>query len=85
LFNLLQHLRSKASAIRYYLFDVLVYRGRSLINSPLSQRRAVLNSLAIAADPSAVAFSEPIDAPVPELIRAAKEFGLEGVIAKCRD
>lgn len=84
-FNLLQHHRSKASAIRYYLFDVVIYRGRRLIDSPLSQRRAVLNSLALAAGTSPIAFSEPIEAPLPELIRAATDLGLEGVIAKRRD
>lgn len=84
-FNLLQHHRSKASGIRYYLFDVLAYRGRSLIDSPLTKRRAVLNSLALGAGPSALVFSESIAAPVPDFIRAAKELGLEGVIAKRRD
>jgi bifunctional non-homologous end joining protein LigD len=84
-FNLLQHHRSKASGIRYYLFDVLVYRGKSLIDAPLSKRRAVLNSLAIAAGPSPVVFSEPVEAPLPELLRAAKGLSLEGVIAKRRD
>jgi bifunctional non-homologous end joining protein LigD len=84
-FNLLQHHRSKASGIRYYLFDVLVYRGKSLIDAPLSKRRAVLNSLAFAAGPSPVVFSEPVEAPLPELLRAAKELSLEGVIAKRRD
>ena len=28
-FNLLQHHRSKAQALLYYVFDVLIYRGRS--------------------------------------------------------
>ena len=36
-FNLLQHHRSKAQALLFYVFDVLMYRGRSLLNEPLSQ------------------------------------------------
>src|SRR5262245_4341045 len=35
-FNLLQHHRSKAQALLFYMFDVLVYRDRSLLNVPLS-------------------------------------------------
>ena len=31
-FNLLQHHRSKAHALLFYTFDVLAYRGRSLLN-----------------------------------------------------
>jgi bifunctional non-homologous end joining protein LigD len=30
-FNLLQHHRSKAQALLFYVFDVLAYRGRSLV------------------------------------------------------
>jgi ATP-dependent DNA ligase len=31
-FNLLQHHLSKAQALLFYVFDVLAYRGRSLLN-----------------------------------------------------
>ena len=34
-FNLLQHHRSKAQALVFYAFDVLIYRGRSVLNVPL--------------------------------------------------
>ena len=30
-FNLLQHHRSKAQALLFYVFDVLIHRGRSLL------------------------------------------------------
>jgi ATP-dependent DNA ligase len=57
-FNLLQHHRSRASAILYYVFDLLVYRGRSLIKVPLSERRAALASLPLPAVPSFLTLSE---------------------------
>ena len=41
-FNLIQHRRSKASAIRFYAFDLLIYRGRSLLALKLTERRALL-------------------------------------------
>jgi bifunctional non-homologous end joining protein LigD len=41
-FNLLQHFRSKASAIQYYVFDLIFYRGKSLLEVPLDTRRKLL-------------------------------------------
>jgi ATP-dependent DNA ligase len=44
-FNLLHHHRSKAQALLFYAFDVLIYRGRSLVELPLSTRREVLSEI----------------------------------------
>src|SRR5438094_7369885 len=44
-FNLLQHHRSKAQALLFYAFDVLIYRGRSLLKGPLVERRKILNDI----------------------------------------
>ena len=41
-FNLLQHHRSKAQAIQFYAFDLLVYKGRSLLGVALEARRQLL-------------------------------------------
>ena len=41
-FNLLQHHRSQASAIRFYIFDVLVLSGRNMMNESLLKRRHAL-------------------------------------------
>src|SRR6266478_6533647 len=38
-FNLLQHHRSKASAIQFYAFDILIDRDRRLLEVPLESRR----------------------------------------------
>ena len=44
-FNLLQHHRSKAQALVFYAFDVLIYRGRSVLDVPLYFRREVLRKI----------------------------------------
>src|SRR5215475_13570830 len=44
-FNLLQHHRSRARALLLYAFDVLIYRGRSLLELPVSTRREVLSEI----------------------------------------
>ena len=41
-FNLLQHYRSEAQRIFYFVFDLLVCRGQSLMAVPLIERRGIL-------------------------------------------
>jgi DNA ligase D-like protein (predicted ligase) len=88
-FNLLQHHRSRAQALLYYVFDVLIYRGRSLLKEPLERRRQVLAEAikdATAQGKAApIALSENLNASADELVRVAKEFGFEGIVAKRKD
>ena len=44
-FNLMQHHRSQASAIRFYVFDILVLSGKNLLHQSLSKRREALMAL----------------------------------------
>src|SRR5207249_4101389 len=45
-FNLLQHHRSKAKAIQFYAFDLLIHSGRRLLSAPLVDvRREVFQRL----------------------------------------
>jgi bifunctional non-homologous end joining protein LigD len=83
-FNLLQHHRSKAQAILFYAFDLLVYKGRSLTGVPLETRRELLTAaLSAVGDP--IRLSEAFETAPAELIRAAKDKSLEGIIAKQKD
>jgi bifunctional non-homologous end joining protein LigD len=78
-FNLLQQHRK--TDLVYYVFDVLAWRGKSLTKRPLAERREFLKR-ALAGCGGPVRISEALDAPVNELIRAAREQGLEGLVAK---
>jgi len=84
-FNLLQHHRSRARALLLYAFDVLIYRGRSLLKTSLETRREVLNEIFRQGKIVLISLSETIDATPAELIRVAREFGFEGIIAKRKD
>jgi ATP-dependent DNA ligase len=88
-FNLLQHHRSKAQALLFYAFDVLIYRGRSLLKEPLEHRRQVLaEAIKDATTPgkaAPIALSETLNASAADLVRMAKEFGFEGIVAKRKD
>jgi bifunctional non-homologous end joining protein LigD len=74
-FNLLQHHRSKAQALLFYVFDVLLYRGQSLMQKPLERRRETLSVIFKDAKTAPIALSENLNASTAELIRVAKEFG----------
>src|SRR5215471_18329413 len=86
-FNLLQHHRSHAQALLFYAFDVMVRRGKNLVSTPLEKRRALLNELFedLGRHASFIGLSETMDATPADLIRVAKEFGFEGIVANRKD
>jgi bifunctional non-homologous end joining protein LigD len=79
-FNALQHSRPRAH-LQFYAFDVLVHRGRNVLRLPLEARRELLAE-ALAKVEYPVLCSTPFEARPADLIRAAKELELEGIIAK---
>jgi DNA ligase D-like protein (predicted ligase) len=79
-FNALQHNRSRAH-LQFYAFDVLIHRGRNVLRVPLEERRELLSN-ALAKVQYPVLRSTAFDARPADLIRAAKELELEGIIAK---
>ena len=83
-FNLLQHRRSKASAIRLYAFDLILYRGRSLVSAKLTERRDLLAEALAFLEPC-VRLSESFEAEPEELLRGARALGFEGIVAKRKD
>ena len=84
-FSLLQHHRSKAQALVFYAFDVLIYRGRSVFTVPLYFRREVLRRIFEDSNAAPIGLSENIEAAPRDLIRVAKEFDFEGIVAKRKD
>lgn len=83
-FNLLQHHKENARAIVFYLFDVVVYRGRDVRGLALRQRRELLQEvLSKAGEP--IRISSILDARPDELIQVVKGEGLEGIVAKRAD
>jgi bifunctional non-homologous end joining protein LigD len=79
-FNALQHSRARAH-IQFYAFDVLIHRGRKVTALPLEDRRASLAEALRKVDYPVIR-SIPFDAKPAELIRAATELEVEGIIAK---
>jgi DNA ligase D-like protein (predicted ligase) len=82
-FHLLQNFRAAESRIVYFAFDILISEGRSLVQLPLSERRAILASLVEPGEH--VALSQVSDRPAAEMLQFVKSHGLEGAIAKRAD
>jgi DNA ligase D-like protein (predicted ligase) len=83
-FSVLQHSRSQASRVCYFIFDLLVYENRDLTRLPYIQRREIMNATLKFRSPR-VRISQYIEASAEEMLLAVREQGLEGVVAKRRD
>jgi DNA ligase D-like protein (predicted ligase) len=83
-FNALQNYGSGHTPLIYYVFDVLVLKGRDLRGQTLEQRRAQLetNVFPFLAEP--IRPSPVLPGSLADLITAVKEQGLEGLVAKQR-
>jgi bifunctional non-homologous end joining protein LigD len=68
----------------YYAFDLLTLNGIDLRTRPLIERRKALAKL-LAKAPDNIRFSESLEGSIEQLLRAARQFGLEGLIAKKPD
>jgi bifunctional non-homologous end joining protein LigD len=76
--------RAGEVAATYLAFDLLYLDGRSLLGTPYDERRGLLESLDLAGDSITV---PPVfrDAAGADVLVAARNGGLEGVLAKRRD
>jgi bifunctional non-homologous end joining protein LigD len=82
-FGLLQNFRSAEKQIYYYVFDILILRGKQLTNLPLAERRDIL---AKALKPSGhISLSAVERRSAAHMLKFVKQHGLEGVIAKRSD
>lgn len=83
-FQLLQNAGGTPVPIVFYVFDLLMLDGRSVLARTLDDRRGLLveRVLPRLADP--VRYVAPLEAPLPVLIESVKAHGLEGLVAKRR-
>jgi ATP-dependent DNA ligase len=83
-FNALQN-HGSGTSLHFFIFDLLILRGRDVMAEPLLKRRALIEKhvLPTLADP--IRYSPILEASLPNLIRSVKEQGLDGLVAKRRD
>jgi bifunctional non-homologous end joining protein LigD len=80
-FNFLQHFKSNAKRICYFVFDLLVHQNRSLMALPMLERREILRSVLTFKSPR-VRIAPYFETSARAIIEIAAEQGLEGVVAK---
>ncbi|GAA4331517.1 DNA ligase D [Mucilaginibacter gynuensis] len=84
-FGAMQNWRSEADGnLVYYIFDILWYEGKNLMDLPLVERQAILNEI-LPTDNDHIRQSKVFDANGIDFFAAAEKMGLEGFIAKKAD
>jgi len=84
-FSLLQNHGSSGAPLLYFVFDVMLLRGQSLLAEPLQRRKELLEREVLPLLGEPVRYAGSLDAELPVLIRAVKAQGFEGLVAKRRD
>lgn len=83
-FGALQNWRSEADGtLLYYIFDILWLDGYDLKELPLTERKAILEN--IIKPTGVIKLSQAFETSGAEMLEAAKQMGLEGVMAKRKD
>jgi DNA ligase D-like protein (predicted ligase) len=80
-FALLQGSGAGAAPVVFYAFDLLMLRGRDMRFSRLEERRKRLRKI-VDRLPESIRYSETFTVPAATLMRAVRENGLEGIVAK---
>jgi bifunctional non-homologous end joining protein LigD len=79
-FNALQHAGTRKFDMHFYAFDLLNLNGKRLLELPLHERQARLQSEFRPSD--FIHFPLPLRAGLNTVIAKIKQFGFEGVVAK---
>ncbi|MDB6082602.1 MAG: dependent ligase [Gammaproteobacteria bacterium] len=79
-FYLLQNFRSAETRIHYYAFDILVSKGKRVMQLPLESRREILAD--VLPRNEHISLSVVDRRPLAHMLEFAKEHGLEGIVAK---
>jgi len=77
-FNLMQNYKS-AEFLVYFVFDIPMHEGRSLLDLPLTERRRIMREVV---KPNDCIQIVEVSTSAEDIIRFVKEHHLEGVIAK---
>jgi DNA ligase D-like protein (predicted ligase) len=83
-FNFLQHSKSQARRICYFVFDILICQNRDLTQLPLVERREILGSVLKFKSPR-IRIAQYFETTAQTMLESTAEQGLEGVVAKRKD
>jgi bifunctional non-homologous end joining protein LigD len=84
-FNLLQNYGSAGAPLHFFIFDLLVLKGKNVMAEPLTKRRELLEQYVLPKMDKPIRYSPLLEASLKDLIQSVKAQGLEGLVAKRRD
>jgi DNA ligase D-like protein (predicted ligase) len=84
-FNTLQNYGSAGAPLHFYIFDLLILKGRDVMGEPLVKRRELLEEHVLPKLAEPIRYSPVLEAKLEDLIRSVKAQGLEGLVAKRRN
>jgi len=84
-FNLLQNYGSAGAPLHFFIFDLLVLKGKDVMAEPVTKRRELLEQHVLPKMDEPIRYSPVLDASMRDLIQSVKSQGLEGLVAKRRD
>ena len=73
---------AETSPATLFLFDILFVDGYDVRSTPLEERKRLLNSLVVPSD--RIRISDAFDTDGSQMFKAARNMGLEGILAKDR-
>ena len=84
-FSLLQNCGSASGSLHYFIFDVLILKGRDVMAETLVNRRELLETHVFPKLSEPIRYSPVLEGSLQDLIQSVKAQGLEGLVAKRRD
>jgi DNA ligase D-like protein (predicted ligase) len=84
-FTILQNYGSASADLHFYVFDLLILRGKDVMAEPLVKRRELLEEYVLPKLAEPIRYSPELKARLKDLIQSVKDQGREGLVAKRRD
>jgi DNA ligase D-like protein (predicted ligase) len=84
-FNTLQNYGSSGAPLHFFIFDVLILKGKDVMGEPLVRRRELIEEHVLPKLVDPVRYSPVLEGTLKQLIHSVKTQGLEGLVAKRRD
>jgi DNA ligase D-like protein (predicted ligase) len=84
-FNLLQNYGSAGAPLHFFIFDLLVLKGRDVMGESLMKRRELIEKHVLPKLGEPIRYSPLLEGSLKNLIESVKAQSLEGLIAKRRD
>lgn len=76
---------NRSSRLVYYAFDLLFLDGKDCRSLPLIERKELLQDLVQSLKSPIIRFSEHMEGQAQKLLKAACDYGMEGIISKDAD